>query len=191
MDGLHDFMSKWLTEDELVKAMEQHRLYQEGSGVWARPAAAAAASRMPAYGWWLQFGTAAPELQKVAMLALSQPSSACPCETNWSTYQFIHSSERNRLDPTRAESLVFVHSNIRLLRKLQAVDYYEQFPAYPSSDSDADAGSDADDAASGWASEESEQGELGSDEDEDEDGSDEPGNEGASDESSKESEDGE
>lgn len=160
MDGLHDLLGKWLTEEELVKAIEQHRLYREGSGVWARPAAAVAASRMPAHGWWMQFGGAAPELQTVAMLVLSQPSSACPCETNWSTYQFIHSPERNRLDPVRAESLVFVHSNVRLLRKLEAVDYYEKFPAYPSEsdeDSDAEAASDE-----GWASEDSDEGDLGS-----------------------------
>ena len=144
---MHDLLGKWLTEDELVKAIEQHRLYREGSGVWARPAAAAAASR----------------------------SSACPCETNWSTYQFIHSPERNRLDPVRAESLVFVHSNVRLLRKLEAVDYHEKFPAYPSeSDEDSDAEAESNE---GWASEESDEGDLGSGENSGEDEDEEDGDE--------------
>lgn len=159
---MHDLLSKWLAPAAMVKAIEQHRLYREGSGVWARPAAALAASSMPAHGWWMQFGAAAPELQTVAMLVLSQPSSACPCETNWSTYKFVHTPERNRLDPARAESLVFVHSNLRLLRKLRAVDYYERFPVHPcESESDSDTEEAAQD---GWASESSDEGELGVDE---------------------------
>ena len=66
------------------------------------------------------------------------------------------------LGPARAESLVFVHSNLRLLRKLRAVDYYERFPAHPfESESDSDAEEVAGD---GWASEDSDEGELSSDE---------------------------
>ena len=104
-----------------------------------------------------------PELQTVAMLVLSQPSSACPCETNWSTYKFVHSPERNRLDPARAESLVFVHTNLRLLRKLEALDYHERFSAHPSgSESDSDTEEAVKDGQRGWASEDSDEGELGS-----------------------------
>ena len=115
-------------------------------------------------------------LVSIAMLVLSQTSSACPCKTNWSTYKFVHSPERNRLDPARAESLVFVHSNLRLLRKLRAVDYYERFPAHPfESESDSDAEEVAGD---GWASEDSDEGELSSDE-----GSEEEGEEDSEDDS--------
>ncbi|KAL3027196.1 hypothetical protein AAZX31_03G036600, partial [Glycine max] len=38
-------------------------------------------------------------------------SSSC-CERNWSTYSFIHSLKRNKMDLKRAEDLVFVHSNL-------------------------------------------------------------------------------
>jgi len=38
-------------------------------------------------------------------------------ERNWSTYSFIHSLKRNRLNPRRAEDLVFVHTNLRLLSR--------------------------------------------------------------------------
>ena len=36
---------------------------------------------------------------------------------NWSTYSFIHSLRRNKLTPERAEDLVFVHNNLRLLSR--------------------------------------------------------------------------
>ncbi|KAL4614668.1 hypothetical protein ACB092_07G069900 [Castanea dentata] len=36
---------------------------------------------------------------------------------NWSTYGFIHCMRRNRITPKRAEDLVFVHSNLRLLSR--------------------------------------------------------------------------
>ena len=36
-------------------------------------------------------------------------------ERNWSTYNFIHSAKRNKLASKKAEDLVYVHSNLRLL----------------------------------------------------------------------------
>ncbi|WOH02245.1 hypothetical protein DCAR_0521634 [Daucus carota subsp. sativus] len=38
-------------------------------------------------------------------------------EKNWSTYSFIHSIKRNKILPTRAEDLVYVHTNLRLLSR--------------------------------------------------------------------------
>ena len=77
-----------------------------------------------------------PELQSVAVKVLAQCSSACSCERNWSTYGFIHSKARNRLRPGRARDLVFVFSNLRLLKKMEDLEYEEQFPEWDSSDSD-------------------------------------------------------
>jgi hypothetical protein len=53
----------------------------------------------------------------LAMKLLNQPASSSCCERNWSTYSFIHSVKRNALTPTRAEDLVFVHSNMRHLSR--------------------------------------------------------------------------
>jgi len=39
------------------------------------------------------------------------------CERNLSTYSFIHSLKRNKLDPKRVEDLVYVHTNLRLLTR--------------------------------------------------------------------------
>ena len=43
----------------------------------------------------------------------------------WSTGDFIHSKKRNRLTEDRARDFVYVHSNLRLLENIQAVNYVE------------------------------------------------------------------
>ena len=67
--------------------------------------------------WWLVYGASAPNLQKIALKLLGQPCSSSCCERNWSTYSFIHSVKRNKILPTRAEDLVYVHTNLRLLSR--------------------------------------------------------------------------
>ena len=65
--------------------------------------------------WWQYHGSAFPTLQSLAFKLLGQPCSSSCAERNWSTYKFIHSLKRNKMAPARAEDLVYVHSNLRLL----------------------------------------------------------------------------
>lgn len=67
--------------------------------------------------WWLLYGSTTPNLQALAIKLLGQPCSSSCCERNWSTYGFIHSLKRNKLTPARAEDLVYVHTNLRLLSR--------------------------------------------------------------------------
>ncbi|KAL2992789.1 hypothetical protein AAZX31_10G067800 [Glycine max] len=73
--------------------------------------------QMDPKAWWLVHGVNAPILQKVALKLLAQPCPSSCCERNWSTYSFIHSLKRNKMAPHRAEDLVFVHNNLRLLSR--------------------------------------------------------------------------
>ncbi|KAF7844401.1 Dimer_Tnp_hAT domain-containing protein [Senna tora] len=74
--------------------------------------------------WWTMYGSSAPLLQNLALKLLSQPSSSSCCERNWSTYSFIHSMKRNKINPERAEDLVFVHTNLCFLSR-QSSKYNE------------------------------------------------------------------
>ncbi|KAL3742587.1 hypothetical protein ACJRO7_017975 [Eucalyptus globulus] len=67
--------------------------------------------------WWVNHGACAPMLQSIALKLLAQPSSSSCAERNWSTYSFVHSARRNKMTPKRAEDLVFIHSNLRLLSR--------------------------------------------------------------------------
>ncbi|XP_073008969.1 uncharacterized protein [Typha latifolia] len=68
--------------------------------------------------WWAAHGASAPILQNLALRLLGQPCSSSGCERNWSTYSFIHSLKRNKITPQRAEDLVYVHTNFRLLSRM-------------------------------------------------------------------------
>lgn len=67
--------------------------------------------------WWVMYGPSAPILQGLALKLLVQPSSSSCAERNWSTYSFVHSLKRNKSSTKRAEDLVFIHSNLRLLSR--------------------------------------------------------------------------
>jgi len=61
-------------------------------------------------------------------------------ERNWSTYDFTHNRKRNRLTEARARDLVYDHSNLKLLQKLQPLDYQEaniEWERWAVSDSDS------------------------------------------------------
>ncbi|XP_077230136.1 uncharacterized protein LOC143863338 [Tasmannia lanceolata] len=69
------------------------------------------------HDWWVVHGTCAPMLQSLALKFLMQPSSSSCAQRNLSTYSFVHSLRRNKITPQRAQDLVFVHSNLRLLSR--------------------------------------------------------------------------
>jgi hypothetical protein len=48
--------------------------------------------------------------------------SSSSCERNWSSYSFVYNKSRNRLQPKRAEDLVYVYTNSRLLAERKEKD---------------------------------------------------------------------
>ncbi|KAJ9538361.1 hypothetical protein OSB04_031094 [Centaurea solstitialis] len=81
---------------------------------------------MEAIDWWATYGAETPELADVAKKVLSQPISSLSAERNWSTYSYIHSVKRNRLNSKLADKLVYVHSNIRLCSRFS--EAYKEEP---------------------------------------------------------------
>jgi len=77
-----------------------------------------------------------------------QVSSSSAAERNWSTYDFIHNKKRNRLTEAKARDLVYViHSNLRLLKHIEAVDYTEttvQWEEWAVKDSESEEDQDED-----------------------------------------------
>lgn len=78
--------------------------------------------------WWQAYGLGPKgehvHLRTVAIAVLAQPTSACSCERAWSAYDFIHSRRRNRLQPARAEKLVYCFTNMRLVTKMQCEEEF-------------------------------------------------------------------
>ncbi|KAL0221918.1 hypothetical protein RCL1_001772 [Eukaryota sp. TZLM3-RCL] len=66
--------------------------------------------------WWHSMASL-PTLSSLARKLVSLVVVSSASERSWSTFGFIHSKARNRLTHRRASDLVFVHSNLRLLKK--------------------------------------------------------------------------
>ncbi|KAI8561094.1 hypothetical protein RHMOL_Rhmol04G0310100 [Rhododendron molle] len=99
--------------------------FVSNKGVFSQPQAVTDRANMSALSWWHLYGGVAPELFSLALKVLSQIVNTSCAERCWSTYSFIHTVKRNRLNVDRAEKLVFVHYNHRLLSRYR--DDYENF----------------------------------------------------------------
>ena len=74
------------------------------------------------YAWWDFEGACGKLLAPIAKRILAQTVSTSSCERNWSSYSFVHDRKRNRLLPKRADDLVFVYTNSRLLATSKLTD---------------------------------------------------------------------
>lgn len=112
--------------------------FVSNKGVFAQPQAVRDRATMSALQWWHMYGGGAPELYSLAIRVLSQGVNTSSAERCWSTYSYIHSAKRNRLNNDRAEKLVFVHYNHRLLSRYR--DDYESFKNWDIYDEEANTG---------------------------------------------------
>lgn len=75
MAGFHAIVAKLLeNEDDQAEAIAQYETYRTRAGLFALPAAWAAARRMSPHAWWLQFGAGVSLLQYIAIRVTAQVS---------------------------------------------------------------------------------------------------------------------
>ena len=72
-------------------------------------------SQLPPSAWWDIYGSVGKYISPIAKRILAQPLSSSSCERNWSSYSFVHDKKRNRLLPERANDLVFVYTNSKMI----------------------------------------------------------------------------
>ncbi|GAB2289937.1 hypothetical protein Dimus_038075 [Dionaea muscipula] len=124
--GYLDAIDKMIIDpSDATKIRHQISDFVSDKGVFAQPQAIKDRATMHAVSWWHMYGEGAPELYSLALKLLSQGVNTSCAERCWSTYSDIHSVKRNRLNCDRAEKLVFVHYNQRLLSRYR--DDYESF----------------------------------------------------------------
>ena len=70
----------------------------------------------PLHEWWDSMGGGAKAFQTIARRIPTQVCSTSACERNWCMYSFVNNKVRNRLKHSRAEDLVYIYTNSRLLR---------------------------------------------------------------------------
>jgi hypothetical protein len=98
-----------------LEVREEFGAFVQSTGNFSDPLAMDDRGHMDPITWWGYHGGDSIHLSTLATRLLSQVASSSSAERNWSTYGFIHSVTRNRLGAGKAEDLVYVHSNLRLL----------------------------------------------------------------------------
>ncbi|XP_056692238.1 uncharacterized protein [Spinacia oleracea] len=111
------FRRLFALNDDVGKVMEEYAQFSMKSGPFEDLTCISRMHSMDPKSWWANFGAQTPLLQSLAFKVLGQPTSSSCSERNWSTYAFIHSLRRNKLNPSRAQDLVFIHNNLRLLSR--------------------------------------------------------------------------
>ena len=102
-------------EEECAQVRSELSQYISEHGVFGTLHATKDRERLDPISWWNMCGSSATYLHKLAVRVLSQVVNSSSTERCWSTYSFIHNVKRNSLNTKRAESLVYVHYNLRLL----------------------------------------------------------------------------
>ena len=110
------------TEDQAT-ITTQLTQFRSSHGIFGSPVAKTAASTMPAYQRWLNFGASVPELQEFAGRILSQTASSSEAEPNWSLFGFVQNDRRCSLKSETLERMVFIHANTKLIDKVTDVCY--------------------------------------------------------------------
>lgn len=122
------FKKMFTNPDELRKVNAEYGQFSGTLGFFGEAHVMDARAREDPLSWWASYGSSTPRLQALAFRLLSQPASSSCCERNWSSFSNIHSIKRNRLASSRAEDLVYVHSNLRMLSRKK-----EEYTIGPSS----------------------------------------------------------
>ncbi|KAJ9552368.1 hypothetical protein OSB04_016413 [Centaurea solstitialis] len=102
-------------DDEYSKVLDEYAMFSMKTGPFDDLTCISKMGTMEPKNWWVNFGAQAPLLQTLAFRLLGQPTSSSCAERNWSTYAFIHSLKRNKLTPSRAQDLVYIYNNLRVL----------------------------------------------------------------------------
>jgi len=119
MDGWDKILNKMFldrTERRVIRT--QLAYYRDMEGVFGWEDAQKDRFLVNGTTWWQDYGADTPALQRLAIRILSQGCSASPCERLWSSFGHIASKKRNRLGSMKANDLVFVHANLRLLTSI-------------------------------------------------------------------------
>ena len=101
------------------------------SGSWSPLRRRLVAIHVVGFKWWLCARAAECRLLD---LALAQPASASICERINSEFEFVKDRRRNRLSHDKANKLVSLFHNLRLLKRMKNPQYSEPMIAWGDSE---------------------------------------------------------
>jgi len=93
--------------------------FAQSTGSFSDPVAMDDRGHLDPITSWGFHGGDSIHLSTLATRLLSQVASSSLVDRKWSTYGFIHSVKQNNMGAAKAEDLVYVHSNLRLLSHVE------------------------------------------------------------------------
>ncbi|XP_058211763.1 uncharacterized protein LOC131323944 [Rhododendron vialii] len=97
------------------------KFYEDAVGDFGRPMALRGRESLDPATWWSLYASDYSDLQRFAVRVLSQTSSIIRCKRSLSIFELMHLKKRNRLDRQRLNDLIFVHYNLRLQERQDAI----------------------------------------------------------------------
>ncbi|KAH1195096.1 hypothetical protein GmHk_19G055701 [Glycine max] len=114
---LHCLAHSLNPSDDFDKVYDEYAQFLLMMGPFEDPTSLSKRYSLDPRNWRANFDAKTPFLQSLAFKLFGQSTSFSCCERNWSTYFFIYSLERNRLNPNHVEDLVYIHNNLCLLSR--------------------------------------------------------------------------
>ncbi|KAK8916557.1 hypothetical protein KSP39_PZI022500 [Platanthera zijinensis] len=119
-DAFNDVITRLVPDQELQdRIAEQGTSYKASRNCFGKPQAIRQRTTLNPMDWWGAHGGPNVDLTKVALRILGLCCSSSSCERNWSTFEFIHTKKRNRLEHQRLSDLVYIQYNRRLQARFQ------------------------------------------------------------------------
>ena len=137
LDDLNKVFQGFVGQENVAQARLQYQSFLMRSGEFSELALwEGGGLTMSSLMWWQTFCYDNAILRECALRVCSVVSVASSAERNWSLFGFIHSWARNRLYAGKAEKLVYIYNNMRMLRKVRNADFQEPCDLPYDSDSD-------------------------------------------------------
>ena len=117
--------------NDRVKCIKELTSFRLKEGLFSNSFVQQMAKEQPAWKWWMiNGGEHYALLRNIAMKVLSQCSANSSSERNWSMYKYVHSTIRNRLLTDRADKLVYMYCNEKILQRIESEEYEEDMPTW-------------------------------------------------------------
>ncbi len=126
MNGWNTILERLVPDTkERTEIRKQVNIYRNGKTELCHTLDAQAARlEMGSALWWEEFGAGLGGLQDLAIRILSQACTTSCLEQLWSVYAHVASKKRNRLDVKRANDLIYVSANLKMLSKVDQSDTF-------------------------------------------------------------------
>jgi hypothetical protein len=131
---IEDFIYKFPTPDGATNQERQMQIAQEYTAFQVEPLKERQQNtfRFKMLGksksilqWWIADGTDWLLLQNLAMRVFSMAASSAASDRTFSTFGFVHSKLRNRLDPEKVRKLVYIKTNTLQINRIEVLDDVE------------------------------------------------------------------